>query len=257
MLPSRRLIYSRDVLRELIARDMKLRYKRSVMGIAWTLLNPLAELLVLLFIFGTVVPLDIPNYTSFLFTGILAYGWFQSSLLFATGAIVNNRELIKQPAFPIATLPIVTVASNLIHFLLALPILVLFLVFGGIQLTSAALALLLLIALQFTLTLGLAYMVATIHVTFRDTQYLLKVLLQLLFYLSPVFYDASAVPSRYQSLYHLNPMVFLIDAYRAVLIRGEVPDYRSLLVLSALAAGLLAVGLTIFLRASYRFVEEL
>jgi lipopolysaccharide transport system permease protein len=251
------MIYLSDLLRELIARDMKLRYKRSVMGIAWTLLNPLAELLVLLFIFTVVLPLDIPNYTSFLFTGILAYGWFQSSLLFATGAIVNNRELIKRPGFPMFTLPIVAVASNLIHYLLALPILILFLYASGIYLTTAALALVPLIALQFILTLGLAYVVATIHVTFRDTQYLLKVLLQLLFYLSPVFYEASAVPKQYQTLYSLNPMVFLIDAYRAVLMQGEVPDYSTLLVLSVVGAGLLAVGLTIFLRASHRFVEEL
>ena len=85
----RRLIHARDILNQLIARDIKLRYKRSVMGIAWTLLNPLSELLVLLFIFRVVLPLDIPNYPSFLFTGILVYGWFQVSLVFAANAIVS------------------------------------------------------------------------------------------------------------------------------------------------------------------------
>lgn len=256
-LPRRRLIYIRDLLRELVARDMKLRYKRSTLGFAWSLLNPLAQLLVFYFIFGLVLSLDIPNYPSFLISGLLAWSWFQSSLMLATSSIVDNRELIKLPGFPAAILPVVAVTSHLVHFLLAIPILLLFLTFGGIQLTSAILALPLVIALQFILTLSLAYLVATFHVPFRDTQYLLGVLLQLLFFLTPIFYDASLISERYQTLYHINPMVHLIDAYRAILIRGDLPDLLSFLVLSMLSAGLLMLGFRVFMQASYRFVEEL
>jgi lipopolysaccharide transport system permease protein len=257
LLSNRQLIYMRDLLRELVARDLKLRYKRSVLGIAWTLLNPLTELLVLLLIFRVVLPLDIPNYPSFLFTGILTFGWFQSSLLFAANAIVGNRELIRQPGFSPALLPVVTVTTNLIHFLLALPILLIFLLLSDIRLTSAILALPFLITLQFIFTLSLAYLAAAFHVKFRDTQYLLKVMLQFLFYLSPVFYSADDVPARFQSLYRLNPLVFFVDAYRAILIRGEYPDYTPMLTVVAISAGLLILGIAVFKRASYRFVEEL
>ncbi len=254
----RRLIYTRDLLYELVSRDMKLRYKRSVLGFAWSLLNPLSQLLVLQFIFGFVLPVNIPNYFSFLFTGLLPWSWFQSSLFAATSTIVDNRELIKQPGFPVALLPTVTVTSHLVHFLLALPILLLFLIIlEGSRLTSAILALPLVIALQFILTLGLAYLVATFHVTFRDTQYLLSVLLQLFFFLTPIFYDASTVPARYQSLYRLNPMVHLVDAYRAILIRGEMPDPFYLLVLGVFVAGFLFFSFMILKWASYHFVEEL
>ena len=253
-----RLIYIRDLLRELVGRDMKLRYKRSVLGIAWTLLNPLLQLLVFLFIFNLVLPLNIPHYSSFLFAGILAWNWFQGSLNQSTGAIIDNREVLRRPGFSIAILPIVTVTSHLLHFLLALPVLVLFLMLDGSQLTSALFALPVVIALQFILTLGLAYLVATFHVTFRDTQYLLNVLLNLLFYLTPVFYEASAIPMRYQSLYWLNPMVGLIDAYRAILAHGTLPNHLiSLLVLGLCATALLVYGYVTFRRASYRFVEEL
>ena len=254
---SRRLIYMYDLLFVLVARDMKLRYKRSVLGVAWSLLNPVAQLLVFYFIFGLVLPVNIPNYFSFLFSGVLAWGWFQSSLLLATSAIVDNRELIKRPGFPAAVLPTATVTSHLIHFLLALPILLLFLMLGGSRLTSTILVLPLVIAIQFILTLGLAYLVATFHVIFRDTQYLLSVLLQLLFFLTPVFYSASAIPVRYQSLYHLNPMVHLIEAYRTILIRGELPDCLSLLVLGVFATGLFFLSYMILRRANYHFVEEL
>src|SRR4029078_1956831 len=95
----------RDLIRELIARDIKLRYRGSLLGIAWTLLNPLAELLVLLFVFGTVLRLDVPNFDAYLFPGLLVYGWFQTSLNFATGAIVGNRELVRRPGVPSVILP--------------------------------------------------------------------------------------------------------------------------------------------------------
>jgi len=251
------LVYVRDLFRELIARDLKLRYKRSVMGIAWTLLNPLTELLILFVIFGAVLPLNIPNYAAFLFTGILAYGWFQNSLYFATNAIVGNRELVRQPGFPVLILPVVTVASNLIHFLLALPILFVLLVSSGVTVTWALLALPVVILLEFMLTLSLAYFVATFHVRFRDTQYLLRVLLQLTFYLTPVFYEASAIPEPFQWLYRLNPMVFLVESYRSVLIGGQFPAPGNTVIMTLGTAGLLFVGLRVFMRTSHRFVDEL
>jgi len=257
MVRGRGIVYLRDLLRELVGRDMKLRYKRSVLGIGWSLLNPLAQLLVFSLLFRFVLPLHIPRYSLFLFTGVLAWNWFQQSLFLATGAITDNRELIRQPGFPPAILPVAIVTTNLLHFLLALPILLFFLFVTGGRLTTVVLLLPLLLALQFCLTLGLAYLVATFHVAFRDTQYLLGVFLLLAFYLTPVFYDISAIPARYQRLYRLNPMTGLIDGYRAILMRGEAPDSPSLLALSVLTGALLWGGALVFKRASYRFVEEL
>src|SRR5690349_8514035 len=104
-----RWVRTRDLLHELIARDIKLRYRGSVLGVLWTMVNPLAELLVLLFVFGVVLRVDIRNFSSYLFTGLIVYGWFQNSLNFATGAVVGNRELVRRPGVPVAILPIVTV----------------------------------------------------------------------------------------------------------------------------------------------------
>ena len=253
-----RLTYQRDLLFMLVARDMKLRYRRSWLGVGWTLLNPLAQLLVFYFIFNAVLPLNIPHYPSFLFTGILVWNWFQSALLLATGSIVDHRELIRQPGFRAAILPIATVTSNLIHFLLALPILLIFLIIDGSPLTIYSMALPLAISIQFILTLGLAYLVATFQVTFRDTQYLLGVILQLVFFLTPIFYDVGTIPVDYQALYRLNPMVQLTDAYRALLMRGEAPrDLLALLFLAIIAMALLLLSYAIFKKASSNFVDEL
>jgi lipopolysaccharide transport system permease protein len=253
---NRRLLYLWDLLRELVARDMKVRYKGSALGIIWSLMNPLMQLLVFNFIFRLVLQLNIPRYSSFAFSGMLAWTWFQASLLDASGSMINSRELVKRPGFPVAILPVVAVTTHFIYFLLALPILMLFLIIGGSDLKPMVLVLPVVMAVQFVLTLSLGYLVAIASVMFRDAHYLLGVVLQLLFFMTPVFYDAGAVPQRYQTLYHLNPMAQLVATYRGILIEGRPPDWLAMLALLGLAGGLLYIGLGIFRRASYRFAEE-
>lgn len=250
-------IYRRDLLRELVVRDIKLRYKGSILGQAWTLLNPLAELTVLLFVFTAVLPVNIPNYAPSLFTGLLAYGWFRTSLDYATGAIASNREVILRPGVPSIILPVVSVVSTLVHFLLSLPVLFVILLASGVYPTSAAVCLPALIAVEFTLILSLAYPLAALHVWFRDTQYLLRVALQLLFYLTPVFYETSSVPARFQTIYRFNPMVPLTEGYRDVLLHGRFPEPGPLVVVGLAAAVLLGVGVPAFRRTSRRFADEL
>jgi len=247
---------TRDLLRELIARDIKLRYRGSMLGILWTLLNPLAELLVLYFVFGTVLQVTIPNFPAYLFTGLLVYGWFQTSVNFATGAVVANRELVRRPGVPVLILPIVTVASNLVHFVLSLPILIGLLLISHVPLTSAALLLPGLIAIEFVLILGFAYPVAVVNVWFRDTQHVLRIALQLLFYMTPIFYKTSTVPANLQWWYRINPLTHLVDAYRAVLMRGELPEAGGLTYLIVVSIALCLIGLAWYQRASYRFADE-
>lgn len=174
----------------------------------------------------------------------------------ATGLITNNRPLIRQPGFPIAILPIVTVTTGLIHFLLALPVLLAFLAIEGISLTPFVLLLPVLLAIQFCLTVGLAYPLAALNVTFRDTQHTVSVLLQLMAYLLPIFYAVQQVPQRFQAIYSLNPMVPLLEAYRNVLLTGSAPNWRALLLLGLLGAVSLPIGYRVFKRQGERFVEE-
>lgn len=248
----------RDVVLELVLRDLRLRYKRSFLGIAWSLVTPLSQLLVLNFVFTTVLPLAIPHYASFLFVGILVWGWFAGALEQATGSIVDNRELVRQPGFPVAILPIITVAANLIHFLLSLPILAVFLWLRGGATVGPSLVLLpVLISLQFLFILSVAYFVATFHVDFQDTKHLLGVLLTLGFYLTPVFYDIQQAPAQLEVLYALNPMVHMIDAYRDILLRGLWPPLSGLTAVALVSGVLLLLGYALFKRTHYRFVDEL
>ena len=252
-----RCIYFRDVLRVLVARDFKLRYKRSVFGVAWSLLVPLAQFAVLYVVFNVMVPLNIPHYTTYLFTGLLPWSWLQSSLLSAALTVVDNRDLVKQAGFPVALLPTTTVISQLIHFLLAFPILAIFLVHDGYRIGLPLTALPLIIALQFVLVLSLAYIVATLQVKFRDTQYLLGIVLFLVFYLTPVFWDDSTLPQPFKSLMRLNPISALLDGYRAILVHGAWPDPIPLFAVALESMIVLTFGYILFSIARDHFVEEL
>lgn len=252
-----KLSYLWDLLRSLVDRDIKLMYKRSVLGIAWTLISPLLQLLVFIFVFQLILKIEIPQYASYVFTGLLVWNWFQNSLFQATGVIISSRPLIRQPGFPISMLPIVVVTTGLIHFVLALPVLVVFLLIDGAQLTPLVLALPLIQVIQFALTITLAYFLAALNVTFRDTQHTLGVLLQFWFYLTPIFYEMTNVPDRFWAIYGLNPMVHLVTCYRQILVWGVQPDWGALAIIAGLTSAALPVGYRVFKHQSLRFVEEI
>jgi lipopolysaccharide transport system permease protein len=175
----------------------------------------------------------------------------------STMSVVDNRELVKQAGFPVGMLPSVTVVSQLIHFLLAIPILAGFLMYDGYQASISLAALPAIIVVQFLLTLSLAYFVATLQVKFRDVQYLVGIALFLSFYLTPIFWSDSAVPEPYGSMMRLNPVAVILKAYRAILIRREWPEPVPLAMVAGGAAVLLALGYSLFSLARNRFVEEL
>lgn len=249
----------RDLLVGLVSRDIKLLYNRSALGIVWMLINPLMQLIVYAFIFGfLLVNNSVPNFISFIFSGLLVWTWFQGSLTEATGAIVHNRALIRQPGFPVAVLPVVNVTTGLIHFLMSLPILLVFIWIEGVEFHAKLLLLPLLMAVQFAFTVSLAYVLASLNVTFRDTQHTLGVLLQMLFYFSAIFYE---VPGEYSYIFQFNPVLILIDGYRSILLSPDGTmasfSWMPLLILMGVTSILLPLGHRIFQRQSERFVEEL
>jgi lipopolysaccharide transport system permease protein len=253
----RRVRYVLDLARELVVRDIKLRYKRSVLGIAWSLLNPLLQFVVFYAVFQWIIPVDVPDFAVFLLTGILAWNWFQSSLVSGCAAITDNASLIRQPRFPTAILPVVAVSTNLVNFLLALPVLLVAIVATGHSFTPALVSLPLVVLVQFLLTLCIVYLLAALQVTYRDTQYIVGVLLLLGFYVSPVFYSVATVPAAWRGWYLLNPLAHVLDAYRKVLMQGSFPDAMPLLAIAFLSIVVLAATYGFFVRSSHSFIEEI
>lgn len=253
----RTLLYQRDLMRELVLREMRMQYKHSFMGFAWSLLNPLMHLLVFYFIFRVVLTVNMNRFSSQVFIGLLSWEWLQGGLTQAANVITGNRELVRRPGFSLAILPIVTNITRMMDFIFSLPILLIILLIEKAHLGPRLLLLPFLMALQFLLILGFSYLVASTNVLFRDTQHLLGVILRLFFFLTPIFYDASLLPEQYGRLYRVNPMVAIVEAYRALLIGDRPLDWGSLVWPALLAVFICIVGYAIFRRVNYRFVEEL
>lgn len=256
----RQWVYYWDLLRELVGRELKILYKRSLFGVAWTLMSPLLQLLVFSIVFQQILKTGsgIPYYLSYAFSGLLIWNWTQASLYQATGLITGNRPLIRQPTFPVPMLPIVTVTTGLIHFVLALPALGIIMAIEGVRWHWTIALMPILWVIQFVLTLSFAYPLAALNVTFRDTQHTLGVVLQLMFYLLPVFYSLNdqLIPAWIRPVYDWNPFVILIEAYRSLLLNGTSPHWSGLGILVLMVSVLLPLGYRIFTRQSARFVEE-
>lgn len=252
----RNLHHWHEVVAVLVSRDHKARYRNTLMGVIWAVASPLMFLLTFYLLFGIIMQVDIPNYASFVFTGIIAWNWLQTSLSEGVSSITQNTSLVAHPGFPVQSLPMVSVISNLINFLFALPVLAVVMLIerGGIGWTALLLPLVMFV--QFFFILSLAYFVSAANVTFRDTQYILPVLLQLGYFLTPIFYSLAQLPEHFRYFLSLNPMTQVIQAYRAAL-GGELPDFVALGGVLALSCVLLALGYRYFRGAAENFLEEI
>lgn len=254
--PARPRAPAGDLLVELVIRDLRLRYRRSVLGALWSQVTPLVTVAVLAVIFTRVIPLGIEDYPVVLLAGLLPWTWLQGALIGGTESVVAGRDLLRQPRFPAWMLPASAVAAHLVQFVLALPVLLIAVAAFTGRVPGTVVALPLVMLVQLALVSGPVLALAAIHVRYRDTAHLVGVVLLPLFYASPVFYDAAAL-DRASVIRAVNPMVHILDGYRAVLIRGEWPDLSALAPVLVLSAGLAVAGWHVFDRRRGRFIEEL
>ena len=257
-----RLFRYRGLARILVARELKARYRGSVLGFFWSFVNPLLLLLVYSFVFTAIIDrgdlATLEPYAVFLFCGLLPWTWFSASLNESASILIVNGNLIKKVVFPVEILPVVAVVSNLCHFVLGLPILLGFLVYYDIPLRPAELVWFpAVVAVQLCLTLGLAMILAALTVHFRDVKDLLSNGLTLWFFASPILYEMSAVPPGARAFMDLNPFAHLAISYQEILFHeGPFDHWRWLLAVAGGSVGLFALGYWLFDRLRDSFAEE-
>lgn len=254
---SRSLTHMIEVVSVLVSRDHKARYNSTAMGVLWSVATPVLFLLTFYFLFSFIMRISIPDYASYVFTGLVAWAWLQNSLIEGAACISNNSSLVGHPGFPLATLPMVSVVSNLINFLFSLPLLLIVTyVEGGGHLSWTLVLLPLIMAIQFVFQLGLVYFVSAANVAFRDVQFFLPSLLQLGYFMTPIFYDLDRIPAPVRVFLSWNPVYQIIDAYRAIL-RGNVPDLTGPMIVLTASILVLLLGYRYFRRAAESFLEEI
>src|SRR4051812_14558758 len=215
---------ARELLLTLASRDLKLRYRQTILGVLWVVIQPLLAAGIFSFIFGQVakLPSDGVPYFIFTYTGLLAWNLFQATLTRASGCIVQNSHLILKVSFPRLVLPLSTVFSVIIDFGVALLMLAVLMFINRIGPGAGILLLPLWFSLILLLSVGIGLIGSTLMVIYRDVQYVLPVLMQFWLYASPVAYAVAAVPPRFRAFYFLNPLTGLLEAFRwSLLGRGE------------------------------------
>ncbi len=224
----------RDLLYNLVIRDLKVRYKHSVLGILWSLLNPLLIMLIFTFVFTVMQPSGIPYFYVFVLTGLLPWNFFSGAIMGSASQIVSNGNLIKKVYFPREVLPISTVMSNFVNFLLSLIPLAIFLIISGIGFTRYLLWLPVIMFIQLVFMLGLSLLLSALTVFYRDMLMVLDAVMLGLFFLCPIFYPMELIQQEgtlfgvvipvARVVRWLNPMASIIDSYHTVLYGTLVYD---------------------------------
>jgi lipopolysaccharide transport system permease protein len=257
--PVRELVSYRELIRNLVARDLKVRYRNSILGFLWCLVNPLLMMGVFTFVFTILMRnTSIPDYPVFILVGILAWNFHQIATMGAIASIVGNSNLIMKVYFPREVLPISAVLSNAVNFALALIALFAMIAAFRIHLSYTLVFLPLILLVQITFDIGVALILSSLTVFFRDIEIIMETLLTAWFFLTPIIYRMQDLfPAYSRLMYIANPMASIVESYRDVLYAGGMPglDFLGRTFVTSLV--ILAVGYWLFRRTARHFGEEL
>ena len=247
-----RLLDYRDLVATLVARDLKVRYRRSAIGFVWTMLQPLLMMLVFQVVFGALFRFNLKNYPVYAFAGILFWNFFSQSILASMNSLKGNAQLLQKLPVPKEVFPVSTVISGVVNLAFALvPLLGLLLVTGH-RLAPSLLFLPVAILLAALFTLGAGLLLSPLAVFFHDVVEIIGVVLTVVMYLTPVFYPMSIVPPRFHFLVRFNPVRSILEVFRDPIYYGKIPPLSHLAVCLLVTAAALAIGGLVFRRASDR-----
>lgn len=244
----------RFLLRQLVARDFKTKYKRSVLGVLWSFLNPLLIMMVQYIVFSTVFRNDIQNFPAYLLTGVVFFNFFSEACSMGLMSIVGNAPLLTKVYIPKYIFPVSRVLSSFVNFVLALIPLAAVLLLTGQRLSKSFLLLPFSLLCVLVFCMGMALLLSAMMVFFRDVQFLWGVLSMLWMYATPIFYPETIIPEQFMVLYKMNPLYHFIRFTRLILLDGVSPEPRAYLLCIAAAAIPLLLGLALFRKTQDRFV---
>jgi len=253
----RELYEYREVAFWLAVRQVKSRYKQTLLGGAWAVIQPFLVMVVFTLVFSKMarMPSEGVPYPVFSYSGLLFWMFFSTSLTTATPSLVSNSDLIRKIYFPRETLLLAAIAAGLVDLAIASLVLAGMLWYFGVFLRPAMLLVVPVLLLQLFLTFGIVCITSAVHIRFRDVGHALPLLVQVWLFVSPVAYPLSAVPERYHLLYMVNPFAGLIEAYRRVILSGALPGGNVLAPAALVCCATFVVGYAVFKRAEVGFAD--
>lgn len=247
----------RQFLKTSVKKEFRGKYKKSFFGVLWSFINPLLQLLVYALVFPFILRIQEKNYTMFLFTALVPWNFFSSTLAQSTSVIISNGGILKKVYFPREILPISIVISGAINFLISCIIIFVALLISGIGITKYVLLLPVILLVQCIVILAICFILSAFTVYIRDLEYFINILLQLWMYITPVLYSITMIPEKFAKLFYINPMVQITNAYRNIFYYQQMPDMRALGIWFGLGIIGILIGYAIFKKFEKRFAEEL
>lgn len=247
----------RSLLKNLVLKDLKLKYRNSTLGFFWSLLNPIVMIVVYTFAFKYILKIGTENYPLYLISGIIPWTFFNMSVMSSTDAILNDSSLIKKINFPREILPISTVLFSFIQFGLALVVLFPAVLFFDVPLTPAMGLYVPVFILHFLFTLGIGLFLSPLTVYYRDLKHLTEVALMVWFWLTPIIYEMKMIPEFGRTVIKFNPLTSFVGSYHAILYRGQLPGGDLLLGMFFWTGLSLLTGFIVFHKKNTRITENL
>ena len=244
-----------ELLKQLIIRDVKLKYRRSYLGYLWSILNPLMLMMVLVVVFSNLFRFDIPNFPLYMISGQFLFNFMTEATNMSVGSITGNAALLKKTYVPKYIFTLSKVGSSLVNLVFSLGALVLVMIFTGAEFSWNLLFFPLIILQVLIFSLGISLFLAAATVFFRDIQYLWGVFTSMWMYLTPLFYPVNIIPEEYRWAYmNLNPMYRYIEQFRDIVLHAKAPDFNSMLVGFIVALGFLILGAWYFNKKQDEFI---
>lgn len=253
----REFLRFRALLYELTMRDIKVKYRRSILGVLWTVLNPLLMMLILCFVFSRLFRFDIENYAIYVLSGQVIFNYFQMSTTDAMMAIVNNGSLIKKVYIPKYMLVLVKILSGTVYLTASFAALVIVMVITGEEIYASILFSIIPFGCIFLFSLGVGLFLSAVTVKFRDMLHLYGVFCTALFYVTPVIYPMSILPKYMENVVHLNPLTTITDVFRAFVIEGGFPSGGRVLYCIGISVAMFLIGRTVFRKRQNSFIQDL
>ena len=248
----------REMIFSLVRKDLRGRYKGSILGFLWTFINPLFQLIIYTLVFSFLLKSDIDKYYLFLFVALIPWIFFSAALTGGSTAILSQKDMVKKIYFPREVLPIAYVTSCFVNMLYCFVIVFAVVLVSGVKLSLVSLLYLPVVMLiEYILALGISFISSAVTVYFRDLEHILGIVSMAWMYLTPIMYSIEIVPEQYQRIFSFNPMTPIIRAYRDILYYGQVPHIRTFISAIILGVIILVFGFWFFGRLKRGFAEEL
>ncbi len=257
MIVLKELYNYREMIYNLVKKDLRGRYKGSVLGFLWTFINPLLQLAVYTMVFSTIMRVNVDKFYMYLFIALIPWIFFTTSVLSGTISIIQNKDLIKKIYFPRIIIPISTVLATFMNMIFSMAVVILALFISGIGISYYVLLLPVIMVLEFFLVLGMVFLFSSLNVFFRDIEYILSIIMMIWFYMTPIVYTVEMIPEKYKTLFYLNPMTNIVIFYRDILFYKRMPSFGFMGGVFLYSLAMIVIGFFVFQKLQKNFVEEL